>query len=183
MLGSLPHRALQSLAKKYGPIMSLRLGYVPTIVVSSPEAAELFLKTHDTIFASRPKLQVSKYLSYGARGMVFTEYGPYWRNIRKFCKLQLLSASKIELFAPMRKEEVGSLVQSLKKSAEGDEVVDLSRKVCQLIEETTCRMVFGRSNDDRFDLKALIEEAMSLAGAFNLADYVPYLGALDIQVC
>ncbi|GMY15355.1 cytochrome P450 CYP736A12-like [Fagus crenata] len=181
MLGSLPHRALQSLAKTYGPIMPLRLGYVPTIVVSSPEAAELFLKTHDTIFASRPKLQVSKYLSYGARGLAFTEYGPYWRNIRKFCKMQLLSASKIESFAPMRKEEVGSLVQSLKKSAEGDEVVDLSRKVCQLIEETTCRMVFGRSNDDRFDLKALIEENMSLSGAFNLADYVPYLGALDIQ--
>uniref|UniRef100_A0A2N9HJ88 Cytochrome P450 n=1 Tax=Fagus sylvatica TaxID=28930 RepID=A0A2N9HJ88_FAGSY len=153
MLGSLPHRALQSLAKNTAPSCHYDLAMC-NYVVSSPEAAELFLKTHDTIFASRPKLQVSKYLSYGARGMVFTE-----------------------------KEEVGSLVQSLKKSAEGDEVVDLSRKVCQLIEETTCRMVFGRSNDDRFDLKALIEEAMSLAGAFNLADYVPYLGALDIQVC
>ena len=63
MLGDLPHRALQSLAKTYGPIMSLRLGHVPTIVVSSPQAAELFLKTHDTIFASRPKLQFAKYIA------------------------------------------------------------------------------------------------------------------------
>uniref|UniRef100_A0A5B6Z002 Uncharacterized protein n=1 Tax=Davidia involucrata TaxID=16924 RepID=A0A5B6Z002_DAVIN len=49
MLGKLPHRALQELARKYGPIMSMRLGYVPTIIVSSPQAAELFLKTYDTV--------------------------------------------------------------------------------------------------------------------------------------
>uniref|UniRef100_A0A2N9E2Y8 Cytochrome P450 n=2 Tax=Fagus sylvatica TaxID=28930 RepID=A0A2N9E2Y8_FAGSY len=146
MLGSLPHRALQTLAKKYGPIMSLRLGHVPTIVVSTPQAAELFLKTHDTIFASRPKLLASEYMSYGTKGMAFTEYGPYWRNVRKLCTLQLLSASKIESFAPMRKQELGSLVQSLKKAAARHEVVDLSAK-----------------------------------GAFNLADYVPYLGILDLQ--
>ncbi|XP_030940723.1 cytochrome P450 CYP736A12-like [Quercus lobata] len=181
MLGDFPPRALQSLAKTYGPIMSLRLGHVPTIVVSSPQAAELFLKTHDTIFASRPKLQFTKYLAYGNTGLVFTEYGPDWRNIRKMCTLQLLTASKIESFAPMRKEEVGSLVQSLKNSAAAHEVVDLSRKVCELIEETSCRMIFGRSGDDRLDLKAIIEETFCLTGAFNLADYVPYLGALDLQ--
>ena len=182
MLGSLPHRSLHSLAKNYGPIMSLRLGHVPTIEVSSPQADELFLQTHDIIFASRPKLQASEYFAYGTKGIAFTEYGPYWRNIRKLCTLQLLSASKIESFAPMRKEELGSLVQSLKKAAAAHEVVDLNEKVCQLIEETTCRMVFGQSNDDRFDLETLIEEALSLAGAFNLADYLPYLGALDLQV-
>ncbi|KAJ9670827.1 hypothetical protein PVL29_027017 [Vitis rotundifolia] len=47
MLGNLPHRALHALAKKYGPIMYMRLGFVPAIVVSSPQAAEQFLKTHD----------------------------------------------------------------------------------------------------------------------------------------
>ena len=160
--------------------MSLPLGHVPTIEVSSPQADELFLQTHDIIFASRPKLQASEYFAYGTKGIAFTEYGPYWRNIRKLCTLQLLSASKIESFAPMRKEELGSLVQSLKKAAAAHEVVDLNEKVCQLIEETTCRMVFGQSNDDRFDLETLIEEALSLAGAFNLADYLPYLGALDL---
>lgn len=54
MLGNqLPQRNLSLLAKKYGPIMSMRLGYVPATVVSSPEVAKLFLKTHDTVFGSR----------------------------------------------------------------------------------------------------------------------------------
>ena len=181
MLGSFPHRALENLAKKYGPIMSLRLGHVPTIVVSSSQTAELFLKTHDTVFASRPTFQAAKIIGM-SRGIAFSEYGPYWRSLKKLITSQLLSASKRESFAPMRKELVGSLVQSLKKAAVAHEVVDLSEKVGKLIEKSTRRMVFGRSHYDRFDLKALIEETLNLMGAFNLADYVPYLGALDLQV-
>ena len=117
-----------------------------------------------------------------SKGIAFSEYGPYWRSLKKLVATQLLSAPKIESFAPMRKELVGSLVQSLKKAAVAHEVVDLSEKVGKLIEESTRRMVFGRSHHDRFDLKALIAETLNLMGAFNLADYVPYLGALDLQV-
>ncbi|KAF2284127.1 hypothetical protein GH714_019281 [Hevea brasiliensis] len=51
LLGKFPHRALHQLAKKYGPIMHLQLGLVPTIVVSSPKAAEFFLKICDLNFA------------------------------------------------------------------------------------------------------------------------------------
>lgn len=53
VLGKNPHHDLHKLAQKYGPIMHLRLGFVPVIVVTSAEAAELFLKTHDLLFASR----------------------------------------------------------------------------------------------------------------------------------
>ncbi|KAJ9174070.1 hypothetical protein P3X46_017141 [Hevea brasiliensis] len=181
MLGKLPHRSLHQLAKKYGPIMSMRLGSVPAIVVSSPQAAELFLKTHDLLFASRPMLQASLYMSYGNKGVAFSEYGPYWRSVRKLCTLQLLSASKIEYFAPMRREEVGLLVDSLKKGAAAREVVDISLGVGDLIQNMTCRMVFGEAKNSEFDLKPLAKEALNLAGAFNIADYVPFLGAFDLQ--
>ncbi|WJX25784.1 hypothetical protein P8452_14789 [Trifolium repens] len=63
MLGKLPHRSLQSLAKKYGPIMSFKLGQVQAIVISSPQIAELFLKTHDIIFSNRPQTFAMHYLS------------------------------------------------------------------------------------------------------------------------
>ena len=46
------HRFFKALADKYGPILFLRLGSVPTVVVSSSDIAKLFLKTHDLIFAS-----------------------------------------------------------------------------------------------------------------------------------
>ncbi|XVF09637.1 hypothetical protein REPUB_Repub07fG0111200 [Reevesia pubescens] len=181
MLGKFPHQNLHHLAKRYGPIMSIRLGYVPTIVVSSPQAAELFLKTHDVVFASRPKVQASEYLSYGTKGIAFTEYGSYWRTVRKWCTLHLLSASKVEYFAPLRKAELALLVESVKKAAAVGETVDLSGKVGELIEEIIYKMILGCSKDDRLDLKPLIEETVRLTGAFNLSDYVPFLAPLDLQ--
>ncbi|KAJ1437929.1 Cytochrome P450 [Sesbania bispinosa] len=180
MLGSLPHRSLESLSKKYGPIMSLQLGQVPTIVVSSSQAAELFLKTHDIVFASRPKVQASELLMYGSKGLAFAEYGPYWRNMKKLCTLQLLTTSKIELFAPIRREELALVVKSLEKAAA---VVNLSDIVENLIEDIMYKMMLGRNRYDQFDLKRLVREALTMEGVFNLADYVPWLGAFDLQVC
>ncbi|KAJ4825119.1 hypothetical protein Tsubulata_136952 [Turnera subulata] len=181
MLGNLPHRALHHLAKRYGPIMSMRLGYVPVIVVSSPQAAELFLKTHDAIFASRPTVQSSLYMSYGTKAMGFTPYGPYWRSVRKFCTLHLLSASKNEYFAPMRREEIDLAVGSLRNAAAASEVVDVSAMLREVIGNMICKLLFGPSGSKETDAKPLIREALSLAGAFNISDYVPWLAPLDLQ--
>ncbi|KAK7291446.1 hypothetical protein RIF29_06592 [Crotalaria pallida] len=181
ILGELPHRTLQTLATKYGPIMSLKFGQVPTIVVSSPEKAELFLKTHDAIFANRPQLQVSDSISYGCKGLIFTKYGAYWRNVRKLATVQLLSTSKIEMFAPLRSEELGLLVKSLRKAEASSEVVNLSDLVRELIENVTYKMVVGRNKEAGSNVKGLVHECMNLAGSFNLADYAPWLGAFDLQ--
>ncbi|MBA0799919.1 hypothetical protein Gohar_010398 [Gossypium harknessii] len=165
MLGMLPHRSLYHLAKKHGPIMSIRLGSVPTVVVSSPPVAEMFLKTHDVVFASRPKVQVLQSIYNGKKGIAFTELGPYWRSVRKFCNQQLFNASKIESFAPSRKEVLAHFIESLKEAAVAKEVVNI-RPVKKY---------------EEFNLKELIEELTNLAGAFNLADFVPFLGAFDLQ--
>ena len=98
MLGELPHRALKDLAGTYGPVMFLKLGSVPTVVVSSPEMAKEFLKTNDLLFASRPVLAVGKYVFYSFRDVAFAPYGDYWRQMRKICVLELLTPKRIESF-------------------------------------------------------------------------------------
>ncbi|KAI9088059.1 hypothetical protein K1719_030036 [Acacia pycnantha] len=145
-------------------------------------AAELFLKTHDTVFASRPDVQASDPLSTGTKGLVlFAEYGPYWRYVRKVCTLHLLSASRVQMFAPLRRAGLGSTVKSLQRAAAAREVVNLSEAAEDLIEETIYKMILGRGKDDRFNLKGLIKDQLSLIGQFNMADYVPWLGAFDFQ--
>ncbi|KAK7271270.1 hypothetical protein RJT34_27021 [Clitoria ternatea] len=179
MMGNLPHRTLEAWSKKYGPIMSLSLGQVPTIVVTSPEAAEVFLK--DPVFAGRPKLEASKYFSSGYKGMAFAEYGAYWRQMRKVCTLQLLSVSKVESFAPLRKRELEGVVKSLEHKAKMGEVVNLSEVVMSVLEDIVYKMVLGCSKDEKFDLKSLVQETMLMTGKFNIADFVPWLGVLDLQ--
>ncbi|KAF8022511.1 hypothetical protein BT93_F0125 [Corymbia citriodora subsp. variegata] len=183
-LRDLPHRRLHCLAKSYGPIMFLRLGNKPTVVVSSPEAAELVLKTHDNVFLGRPKGLVTHLLTYGDRGMAFTEGGAYWRSMRKLCALQLLSPAKVESYGPARREELGRLVERVRAAAVAREVVDVSAEVGELMGNLSCRLILGRrsnSGNDELDLKPLIHEVLSLAGSFNLADYVPLLGPFDLQ--
>lgn len=182
LLGNLPHRALHKLSQKYGPIMSIRLGSIQFVIVSSPEAAKLFLGTHDAIFASRPKIEAAKYLSYGSRGMTFSEYGPYWRSVRKFCTIELLSTTKINGFAWMRREEIRLMVDEMRVASITHKVVNLTEIVGTLIEGMTCTMIFGKKNDDRFIFKKLVDESMEATGAFNLADYVPMLAPFDLQV-
>ncbi|KAL5990690.1 hypothetical protein ACLOJK_011593 [Asimina triloba] len=184
-LGHHPHRTLQKLATEYGPIMHMRLGLVPTIVVSSPGAAEQFLKAHDLAFASRPINEAGRFISFGRKGMAFTQYGPYWRNMRKLCTIELLSNHKIESFRWRRRDELGLLVRSIKDAAVVRQPVNLTIRVSALVTDMVCRMVFGRKHmDESFNersFKETLEETTYLAGAFNIADYIPCLSPLDIQ--
>nr|GMD49968.1 cytochrome P450 CYP736A12-like [Ipomoea batatas] len=163
--------------------MFLKLGNVPTVVISSPAAAELILKTHDAVFASRPKFDVVENTTNGSKGVGFAPYGPQWRNNKKFLTQELLSPAKIESFAEMRKAEIEALVMSIRAAAEGREAVDLSSEVGKLIENVTYKMLFGCSNDNdsRHDLKCIVEEIVSLEGAFNIADFIPILKPFDLQ--
>ncbi|XP_058731454.1 cytochrome P450 71AU50-like [Vicia villosa] len=184
-LGPNPHRDLHQLSQKYGPIMHLRLGLKPTIVVSSPQAAELFLKTHDIVFASRPPTEAIKHIFWGQRNMSFGEYGSYWRNMRKMCTLELLSHTKINSFRPMREQELDLLIKFLREKSNDGTKVDLSAKISSLAADMSCRMVLGKKfMDKELDEKgfmALIQEGMQLTATPNIGDYIPYIGKLDLQ--
>ncbi|KAJ9159080.1 hypothetical protein P3X46_024611 [Hevea brasiliensis] len=55
-LGTEPHRALQELKLKYGPVLRLRLGSMDTVVIQSAKAAAQLLKNHDASFCDRKPL-------------------------------------------------------------------------------------------------------------------------------
>ncbi|KAI3931743.1 hypothetical protein MKW98_012153 [Papaver atlanticum] len=173
MIGEFPHRDLHHLSTQYGPIFYIRLGFIPTIVVSTPQTADLFLKTHDLSFAGRPFSSTSRYISYDQKNLTFATYGPYWRNIRKLCTLKLLSSNKVESFRSMRSTELGLFITSLKHA------------VLSLSTDMSCLMVFGnksmKSNDDHKGFQDVVHEGMKLAEIFNIADYIPYIGLLDVQ--
>ncbi|KAL8490250.1 hypothetical protein ACS0TY_025962 [Phlomoides rotata] len=185
LLGKNPHHNLHNLAQEYGPIMGMRFGFVPTVVVSSPAAAELILKTHDLSFASRPQSQVAKYIGYEQRNLIFLPYGADWRNLRKLCTLELLSSHKINQFRDMRKAELGLLVDSIKQSAQIRATVDLSARVFGLSGDMNCLMVLGSKYSDKdFDekgFKSVFKELSEVAAKFNVADYFPHIGGLDLQ--
>ncbi|KAI8014922.1 Cytochrome P450 71B34 [Camellia lanceoleosa] len=74
---SAPHHYLWQLSKQYGPLMSLRPGSVPTLVVFSARMGKQVMKTHDLEFASRPSMVGQQKLSYNGLNLVFAPLNDY----------------------------------------------------------------------------------------------------------
>ncbi|KAL8225741.1 hypothetical protein R6Q57_018298 [Mikania cordata] len=101
---------LWRLSIQYGPLMSLRLGFVQTVVVSSAEMAKHVLKTNDLVFCSRPLLTGQQKLSYDNKDMAFSPYNEYWREMRKTCTLHLFSMKQVNAFRTVREDEVFDMI-------------------------------------------------------------------------
>uniref|UniRef100_A0A0D9VVH7 Cytochrome P450 n=1 Tax=Leersia perrieri TaxID=77586 RepID=A0A0D9VVH7_9ORYZ len=174
LLGSeLPHRALLRLAHRHGPLMLLRLGEVPTVVVSSPEAAMEVMKGLDPAFAERARGTTIDIVSFGGKGIVFAPYGEHWRQVRKICVVDLLSARQVRRLETIRQEEVTRLVDSIAVTTSTSSPIDMTQTLASLTNDVIARAVFGgRCRQQEEYLRALTAVALT-AGAFSLVDLFP----------
>ncbi|KAI3794337.1 hypothetical protein L1987_36967 [Smallanthus sonchifolius] len=172
LAGSLPHRAFRNLAKNHGPIMHIQLAQISAIIISSPRLAKEVLKTHDLALASRPTSLASHILFYGNTNIAFTPYGDYWRQLRKICSLQLLSAKKVRSFAAIRQREFNSFVKSLGLLSDG-EPIDVHEKVTEMVNNVICVSSFGDNCRQRRRLLEIVDRFGRELSGFYLADLFP----------
>jgi 26-hydroxylase len=96
------HQVLRQLSERYGALMGLRLGSVPILVASTPEAARLVLQAHDRELSGRaPTMAASLFNGspgLGACDILFSQPGPYWKLMRQLCTTHLFSSERILSF-------------------------------------------------------------------------------------
>ncbi|XBH75572.1 hypothetical protein VPH35_102320 [Triticum aestivum] len=186
LVGSLPHISLRSLAEKHGPdAMLLRLGAVPSLVVSSARAAMAVLRTHDHAFASRVQSAMTGILFYGSTDMAFSPYGDHWRQIRKIVATHLLSFKKVGSYRLAREKEVQHAMARIREAAARSAAVDLSKLLSSFTTDIVSHVVSGKSfrGGGRNELfRELVETSSMLIGGFNLEDYFPKLARLDVTL-
>ncbi|KAJ1260068.1 hypothetical protein BS78_10G203400 [Paspalum vaginatum] len=173
LAGQLPHRAMRDLARRHGPVMLLRIGEVPTLVVSSREAAREVMKTHDTSFATRPLSATVRVLTNGGRDIIFAPYGDHWRQLRKVAITELLSARRVLSFRAIREEEVGAMLRACAAAAAGSRPVEMRARLSALVADATVRAVMGDRCKDRDVFLRELDRSIELAGGFNPADLWP----------
>ncbi|KAL6838601.1 hypothetical protein ACP4OV_031558 [Aristida adscensionis] len=176
-LGRRPHRSLRALAAAHGPVMLLRLGRVPAVVVSSADAAREVLQAQDHVFASRPSLAVPRTLLYGCADMAFAPHGAHWRAVRKLSVQHLLSPPRVRAYRAVREQEVEALVRRVAEHAGA--AVCLRDLLSDFARDVAGRIVIGTraSGTDgwRAKLNALVEETDAMLSAFQIGDYVSWL--------
>nr|XP_023886343.1 cytochrome P450 71A1-like [Quercus suber] len=180
-LGTLPHRSFRMLSSKYGPLMLLHLGHVPTLVVSSAEMAREVMKTHDIAFSNRPKTTAANIFSYGFTDVDFAPYGDYWRHTKKIVILELLSLKKVQSFQFVREEEVTLLVNQI-RACLSKGPVNLSDMLLAISNNITSRCVLGSKfgeKDGKSTFGELSKKMMMQHTAFSFGDFFPSLGWMD----
>ncbi|XVF02588.1 hypothetical protein REPUB_Repub04eG0187600 [Reevesia pubescens] len=183
-LGALPHRSLRDLSNKYGPVMLLHLGRLPTAAISSAEAARMVLRNHDLDCCTRPSLVALGRLSYNYLDISFSPYGHYWRQMRKLCVVELFSAKRVESYRFIREEEIASLINSISVQSSISPLtpVNLTEKLFSFTASIVVRMAFGKTlqgsgfNTINNRIEEMVREAEVVLGSFSASEYFPYVG-------
>lgn len=178
LAGPLTHQVLRDLAKKHGPLMHLKLGQLPTMVVSSPEFAKEVMKTHDVIFASRPQTLVSKIMFYGSSTITFSPYGNYLKQLRKICAQELLSIQQVQSYRPIREEELCNLVEFI--SSHVGSVINLSEEIYSSGYAITSKAAFGNKSKEQERFISVVKEVGKVAGGFDITDLFPSVHLLHL---
>jgi cytochrome P450 len=174
LAGALPHRALRDLARRHGPLMLLRFGEVTAVVASSPDAAREIMKTHDPAFASRPVGPMSRLWFQGSEGLVFAPYGDGWRQLRKICTQELLSARRVHSFRPVRQDELRRLLRSVASPSEPSCPVNLTKIIAAYVADSTVRAIIGsRPFKGRDACLKLFEDMFRMMPGLSLPDLFP----------
>lgn len=191
LVGSLPfldpelHSHFAILAKRYGPIFSLRLGGKIAIVISSPSLAREVLKENDVIFANRPIPSVVMAMDYGGRDIVFTPHGPEWRMLRKVSTRDMLGHAALGMFCTFRRQEIRETVRYLYGLRGAP--VNVGEQMFLSVLNVITSMLWGGTirGDERASIAAefrqVVGEMTELLGKPNVSDFFPALAWMDLQ--
>ena len=178
LVGALPHRAMRDLARRHGPLMLLRLGELPVVVASSPDAAREVMRTHDAAFATRPRTATLRELSRDGLGVAFAPHGEHWRQLRKLCVTELLSARRVRSLRRGREAEAANLVPSVASLSSASapappKPVNVSALLATYVTDAIVRAVVVDRISDRDAFMEKIDEGVKVAAGFSLADVFP----------
>lgn len=105
-LSDKPHQSLATLSKRYGPLMSLKLGSRTTIVVSSPDIAKEFFHTHDISFSGRTVPDTARIVDHDKYSIAWLPTGEQWRKLRRIGREYLFSVQRLDDSQLLRGEKV-----------------------------------------------------------------------------
>ncbi|KAI3944494.1 hypothetical protein MKW92_044978 [Papaver armeniacum] len=182
-LGPMLHQSFYNLSNKYGPLILLNLGTKPILVVSSAEMATQICKTNDVIFSNRFSTKASKVIFCGGNDIAIAPYGDYWRKVRKFCVLELLSHKRIQSFQFVREEEVNIVMERINCAAnEPGMSINLTEIMFTMLNTIIFRCSLGDNfNKDYVDsFGKLIKKATTLMESMCFEDFFPLLKWVDV---
>ncbi|PWA35263.1 cytochrome P450 [Artemisia annua] len=133
----------------------------------------------------RPRNSSIDRVSFGASGFHFAPYGSYWKFMKKIVVSQLLNTRTLDVFLPLRNDEINRLIKCLSQKANDGKSVELGLELMKMTNNVISRMLMGKrcseNEDEAVDISKIITEYSELMGKFNLSDHIWFCKNLDLQ--
>nr|WET52774.1 cytochrome P450 76BK1 [Teucrium chamaedrys] len=185
-LGERPNRSITALTKKYGPLMSLRLGSLLTVVVSSPEMAREVMQRHDHVFSSRFIASAWEAFDHHTISVAFLPVGDRWRRMRKVFREVMLSTPRLDGGQAVRQSMIKNLCDHLRECSRQGQAVNIGQAAfITTINLTSVTLFSGQvinfDENATTEFKEIFGSLTSVSGRPNLSDYFPLLKPFDVQ--
>ncbi|XP_022156981.1 geraniol 8-hydroxylase-like [Momordica charantia] len=166
--------------------MTLKLGRVTTVVVSSAAMAKEVLQTHDQFLSCRTVPDSITTYNHEVLGLPWLPVSPLWRKLRRICNTQLFAGRILDANQNLRRAKVADLVSQVSRSASKGEMVDFGKVAfltsLNLLSNTIFSADFVDPNSEiGKEFKQAVRGIMEEAARPNLGDYFPLLKKLDLQ--
>ncbi|XP_057435520.1 cytochrome P450 76T24-like isoform X2 [Lotus japonicus] len=186
-LGTNPHISLTKLSKIYGPIMTLKLGTITTIVISSPQLAKQVLQENGQTFSSRIVSHAVQAVEHQKCSAVWLPPLAKWRNLKRVCATKVFSTQMLDSTKVLRQEKLKELLDFVKEKSNKGEALDLGEAVFSTVLNSISNTFFSvdlthsTCDEKSQEFKNIIWKIMEYAGKPNVADFFPILRPLDPQ--
>nr|AKI33952.1 cytochrome P450 76AD1-like protein [Abronia nealleyi] len=183
-LGAKPHRSFANLAKIHGPLITLKLGSVTTIVVSSAKVAEEMFLKNDLPLANRNVPNSVTAGDHHKLTMSWLPVSPKWKTFRKITAVHLLSPQRLDACQALRHAKVKQLYEYVYDCAKKGEAVDIGKAAFTTSLNLLSNLFFSvelaqHTSTSSQHFKQLIWDIMEDIGKPNYADYFPALKCVD----
>ncbi|KAL9230251.1 hypothetical protein vseg_005628 [Gypsophila vaccaria] len=178
------HLFFGRLAAEHGPVLYLRFGSRPVVLLSSASAVEESLVKSD-LFVDRPRLVAGKYNGFGFSNIAWAPYGPHWRNLRRVAAVEILSPQRLQALLEVRDSVARTFLGWMMKEINQNGVVEMKSAIFRLTLDNMMRMLVGYSfyeevegqdKEETFHkLQKIVEDSFRLGGVSNMEDFVPIM--------
>ncbi|XP_022970158.1 geraniol 8-hydroxylase-like [Cucurbita maxima] len=190
-IGHNPHQSLAKLADSYGPIMTLKLGQMTSIVISSPSMAKQVLQSHDQVLSDRMYPNATTIYDHHEVALPWLPVCDLWRTLRKLCNNHMFSQNILHMNYTVRLKRIQRLLVDVQESATKGEAVDIERVVFVTTLDMLSKMIFSVDLSDEYsnicekgqEFKEAVWSIMEEAGRSNVGDLFPMLRKMDLQGC
>ncbi|CAH1448036.1 unnamed protein product [Lactuca virosa] len=185
-LSDKPHRSIATLSKRYGPLMSLKLGSRTTIVVSSPDFAKEFFHTHDISFSSRTIPYTARIMDHDKYSIAWLPTGDQWRRLRRITREFFFSVQCLDATQLLRGEKVQELVDHVHECCRNEKTVNIGAAFFTTTLNILSNLIFSvdfaeYDTESSQEFKEAVMALLNFGGRPNLADFFPILKPFDPQ--